>query len=410
MPKTLLLLGGARYAIPVIDAAHGLGARVVTCDYLPDNYAHRFSDGYVNASIVDEGAGLAAAESVHADGIMSFAADPGVVSAAYAAERLGLPFQGSYEAVSLLQDKERYRSFLRDNGFNVIVGQRQGKTYEKAVADGWVPGETLFSIEDACQKGTIVMCLLSDAAVMSVWPTIKPFLTPGKALYFSHGFAITWSDRTGVVPPTDIDVIMVAPKGSGTSLRTMFLEGRGLNSSYAIYQDATGKALDRTLALGIGIGSGYLFETTFIREATSDLTGERGSLMGAIQGLLLAQYEVLRENGHTPSEAFNETVEELTQSLMPLFAKNGMDWMYANCSTTAQRGALDWMGPFHDAIKPVVQKLYQSVVTGNEAQISIDSNSKPDYRVKLEAELKALHDSEMWRTAETVRKLRPENN
>ena len=199
---------------------------------------------------------------------------------------------------------------LRDNGFNVIVGQRQGKTYDKAVSDGWVPGETLFSIEEACEKGTIIMCLLSDAAVMSVWPTIKPYLTPGKALYFSHGFAITWNDRTGVVPPTDIDVIMVAPKGSGTSLRTMFLEGRGLNSSYAIYQDASGRAMERTIALGIGIGSGYLFETTFIREATSDLTGERGSLMGAIQGLLLAQYETLRENGHEPSEAFNETVEE----------------------------------------------------------------------------------------------------
>ena len=203
---------------------------------------------------------------------------------------------------------------------------------------------------------------------------------------------------------------MVAPKGSGTSLRTMFLEGRGLNSSYAVYQDATGKALDRTLALGIGIGSGYLFETTFQREATSDLTGERGSLMGAIQGLLLAQYEVLRENGHSPSEAFNETVEELTQSLMPLFAQKGMDWMYANCSTTAQRGALDWMGPFHDAIKPVVQRLYESVKSGHEAQISIDANSKPDYRVGLEKELAALHDSEMWRTAEVVRQLRPENN
>ena len=299
---------------------------------------------------------------------------------------------------------------LRDNGFNVIVGQRPGKTYDKAVADGWVPGETLFSLEEAAEKGTIVCMLLSDAAQMQLWPTIKPHLTPGKTLYFSHGFAITWSDRTGVVPPKDIDVIMVAPKGSGTSLRTMFLEGRGLNSSYAVYQDASGKALDKVLAFGIGIGSGYLFETTFKREATSDLTGERGSLMGAIQGLLLAQYEVLRENGHTPSEAFNETVEELTQSVMPLFAQNGMDWMYANCSTTAQRGALDWMGPFHDAIKPVVQKLYHSVVTGNEAQISIDSNSKPDYREKLQAELKALHDSEMWRTAETVRKLRPENN
>ncbi len=299
---------------------------------------------------------------------------------------------------------------LRDNGFNVIVGQRAGKTFDKAVADGWKPGETLFGIEEACQKASIIMCLLSDAAVMSVWPTLKQYLTPGKTLYFSHGFAITWNDRTGVVPSKDIDVVMVAPKGSGTSLRTMFLEGRGLNSSYAVYQDASGKALERTLALGIGIGSGYMFETTFQREATSDLTGERGSLMGAIQGLLLAQYEVLRENGHTPSEAFNETVEELTQSLMPLFAKNGMDWMYANCSTTAQRGALDWMTPFHDAIKPVVEKLYANVKCGNEAQISIDANSKPDYRVGLEKELKALRESEMWRTAETVRKLRPENN
>ena len=217
-------------------------------------------------------------------------------------------------------------------------------------------------------------------------------------------------EQRNIVITLYINGIMVAPKGSGTSLRTMFLEGRGLNSSYAVYQDASGKALEKVLAFGIGIGSGYLFETTFIREATSDLTGERGSLMGAIQGLLLAQYEVLRENGHTPSEAFNETVEELTQSLMPLFAQKGMDWMYANCSTTAQRGALDWMGPFHDAIKPVVQKLYASVKSGHEAQISIDSNSKPGYREGLEKELAALRDSEMWQTGAVVRKLRPENN
>ena len=299
---------------------------------------------------------------------------------------------------------------LRDNGFNVIVGQRAGKTYDKAVADGWVPGETLFSIEEACERATIIQVLLSDAAQIACWPTIQKYLTPGKALYFSHGFAITYKERTGIVPPADVDVILIAPKGSGTSLRTMFLEGRGLNSSYAIFQDATGRAFERCIALGIGVGSGYLFETTFKREVYSDLTGERGSLMGAIQGLLLAQYEVLRENGHTPSEAFNETVEELTQSLMPLFAKNGMDWMYANCSTTAQRGALDWMGPFHDAIKPVMEQLYESVKTGNEAQISIDSNSKPDYREKLEEELRALRESEMWQTGAVERKLRPENN
>lgn len=300
---------------------------------------------------------------------------------------------------------------LRDNGFKVIVGQRKGgKTWEKAIADGWVPEETLFEIEEAAKYGTIVQYLLSDAAQIEVWPRIKPHLTVGKALYFSHGFGITYKERTGIIPPANIDVILVAPKGSGTSLRRMFLEGRGLNSSYAIFQNATSKAWERVIALGIGIGSGYLFETDFKCEVYSDLTGERGTLMGAIQGLLLAQYEVLRENGHTPSEAFNETVEELTQSLMPLFAENGMDWMYANCSTTAQRGALDWMGPFHDATKPVFEKLYKEVAAGNEAQRSIDANSKSNYRESLAKELKALRESEMWKTGAVVRKLRPENN
>ena len=296
---------------------------------------------------------------------------------------------------------------LKDNGFNVIVGQRKGKTYDKAVADGWVPGETLFDIEEACKRGTIIEYLVSDAAQIAVWPTVKKHLTPGKVLYFSHGFGITYNDRTGIVPPKDVDVVMVAPKGSGTSLRRLFVQGRGVNSSYAVWQDATGRALERTLALGIGIGSGYLFETDFKREVYSDLTGERGTLMGAIQGIFLAQYETLREHGHTPSEAFNETVEELTESLMPLFSEKGMDWMYANCSTTAQRGALDWMGPFHDATKPVFERLYESVANGTEAQISIDANSKPGYREGLEKELKAMRESELWRAGAAVRALRP---
>ncbi len=298
---------------------------------------------------------------------------------------------------------------LKDNGFNVIVGQRKdSKTWDKAVADGWVPGKTLFEIEEACEKATIIQYLLSDAAQIALWPTVKKHLTAGKALYFSHGFGATYASRTGIVPPKDVDVILVAPKGSGTSLRRLFLEGRGLNSSYAIFQDATGKAMDRVVALGIGVGSGYLFETTFEKEVYSDLTGERGTLMGAIQGIFAAQYQVLRDNGHSPSEAFNETVEELTQSLMPLVAENGMDWMYANCSTTAQRGALDWWRPFRDATLPVFQKLYSEVAAGNEAQRSIDSNSKPDYREKLEIELKELRDSEMWQAGATVRGLRPE--
>lgn len=300
---------------------------------------------------------------------------------------------------------------LKDNGFNVIVGQRKNsKTWDKAVADGWVPGETLFELEEACERGTILQFLLSDAGQIALWPTVKKHLTTGKALYFSHGFGITYKDRTGIIPPDDVDVILVAPKGSGTSLRRMFLEGRGLNSSFAIFQDATGKALDRVVALGIGVGSGYLFETDFKREVYSDLTGERGTLMGAIQGIFAAQYEVLRANGHTPSEAFNETVEELTQSLMPLVAENGMDWMYANCSTTAQRGALDWWKKFRDASKPVFEDLYKEVAAGNEAQRSIDSNSKDDYREKLEEELAELRESEMWQAGQTVRTLRPENS
>ncbi len=300
---------------------------------------------------------------------------------------------------------------LRDNGFKVIVGQRKNsKTWDKAVADGWVPGETLFEIEEACKRGTIIEYLLSDAAQIEVWPQVKKHLTPGKTLYFSHGFAITYKERTGIVPPADVDVVLVAPKGSGTSLRRMFLQGRGLNSSYAVFQDATGHAKEKVLALGIGVGSGYLFETTFKREVYSDLTGERGTLMGAIQGIFAAQYDTLRAHGHSPSEAFNETIEELTQSLMPLIAENGMDWMYANCSTTAQRGALDWWKRFRDATKPVFEELYDEVAKGNEAQRSIDANSKEGYREGLNQELKELRDSEMWQAGVTVRKLRPENN
>ena len=299
---------------------------------------------------------------------------------------------------------------LRDNGFNVIVGQRKGgKSWDKALADGWVEGETLFEIEEALKRGTTIQYLLSDAGQIENWPLVKSHLNEGDALYFSHGFAVTYAEQTGIVPPANVDVILVAPKGSGTSLRRLFVAGKGLNSSFAVHQDYTGRARDRVIALGIGVGSGYLFETNFIKEVTSDLTGERGSLMGAIQGLFAAQYDLLRAKGHTPSEAFNETVEEATQSLYPLVAENGMDWMYANCSTTAQRGALDWWKKFRDAVAPVMEELYDSVASGNEARITIEANKKADYRDGLEKELDELRNSEMWRTGATVRKLRPEN-
>jgi ketol-acid reductoisomerase len=298
---------------------------------------------------------------------------------------------------------------MKDNGVPVIIGLREkGRGWDLAQQDGWVVGKTLFSLDEAAQRGTIIQYLLSDAGQKEQWPRLKPFLTSGKALYFSHGFSIVYSNQTGVVPPKDIDVILVAPKGSGTTVRRLFLEGKGINASYAVHQNATGKALDRCLACGIAIGSGYLFETTFQKEVFSDLTGERGVLMGAIYGLWLAQYEVLREHGHSPSEAFNETVEEATQSLYPLIAENGMDWMYANCSATAQRGALDWFKRFRDSAKPVFEELYQSVVAGDETRRVLETNSKPDYREQLEKELKTVADSEMWQAGNVVRSLRPE--
>ncbi len=300
---------------------------------------------------------------------------------------------------------------MKDNGFNVIVGQAPNdKSYwDKAVADGWVPGKTLFPIEEAAQKGTIVQYLVSDAAQMLLWPKVKPNLKKGDALYFSHGFSIVYKEQTGVVPPKDVDVIMVAPKGSGTSVRRNFLAGSGINASFAVHQDATGRATERTLALGIAIGAGYLFPTTFKNEVHSDLTGERGVLIGALSGIMEAQYNVLRKHGHTPSEAFNETVEELTQSLIRLVGENGMDFMYANCSTTAQRGALDWHPRFRDAVAPLFDELYKSVVDGKETAVVLKANSAPDYKVKLDAELKQMRESEMWRAGAAVRSLRPEN-
>jgi len=299
---------------------------------------------------------------------------------------------------------------LRDNGIRVIVGQKQGSpSWDRAVADGWVPGETLFPVEEAAERGNLIHYLRSDAEQRSLRPKIDACLDDGDMLDFSHGFAITYKDQTGVVPPPNVDVALVAPKGSGRSVRANFLDGSGINASFAVQQDATGRALERTLALGIAIGAGYLFETTFEKEVYSDLTGERGILMGALAGVMEAQYDVLRKNGHSPSEAFNETVEELTQSLIRLVGQNGMDWMYANCSTTAQRGALDWKGRFRDAVAPLYDELYASVVAGKETAIVLAANSAPDYRARLDEELKRLRESEMWQAGATVRSLRPEN-
>jgi ketol-acid reductoisomerase len=298
---------------------------------------------------------------------------------------------------------------MKDNGFNVIVGQSKQfkRDWNRAVEDGWEPGKTLFDIEEAAQCGTIVQMLVSDAAQKAIWPAIKKCLNPGDALYFSHGFSIVYKDQTEVIPPDNVDVIMVAPKGSGTSVRRNFLSGAGINSSFAVEQDFTGRAKERCIAIGIGVGSGYLFPTTFKNEVYSDLTGERGILLGALAGVMEAQYDVLRKHGHSPSEAFNETVEELTESLIKLVSEKGMDWLYVNCSATAQRGALDWRPKFKEAVLPLFEELYQRVASGVETKRVLESCGGPNYQEVLAKELAEMGNSEMWLAGQATRSLRP---
>jgi len=332
-----------------------------------------------------------------------------VERADYPKEKLKEIFKNDVMAVIGYGVQGRAQSLnMKDNGLNVVIGLREGgPSWKLAKEDGWEPGKNLLSIEKAAQKGTVILYLLSDAGQKSNWAAVNLHLTKGKTLYFSHGFSIVYKDQTGVVPAKDVDVIMVAPKGSGTTVRRLFLEGRGINSSVAVFQDASGKAKDRAFGMGVAIGSGYLYETTFEKEVYSDLTGERGVLMGAIYGIFKAQYDTLRAKGHSPSEAFNETVEEATESLYPLVGEKGMDWMYGNCSATAQRGALDWYPKFYTATKPLFENLYEEVKAGKETKRVLDSNSKSDYKQQLDKELKEIRESEMWRAGATVRSLRP---
>ena len=303
------------------------------------------------------------------------------------------------------QGREQARN-LRNRGFNVTIGTRKGCSYDRAILDGWQEGKNLVSIEEAASEGDIIQYLLSDVGQIKQWNSIKPYLTEHKTLYFSHGFGITYQDKTDIVPPKDIDVVLVAPKGAAITVRNAFLEGKGINVSYAIDQDYTGHAKDTCLALAFGIGASNAFETTFKKEVYSDLTGERCVLMGLIQGAFKAQYELLREKGHSPSEAYNETVEEALVSLYPLISDKGMDWLYANCSTTAQRGALDWAPKFEKALKPVIAECYERVINGSETDTVIHANSDINYREKLNKELEEMNNQELWKVAKVIRELR----
>tara|TARA_B100001248_G_C27391830_1_gene462853 strand:+ start:1825 stop:2961 length:1137 start_codon:yes stop_codon:yes gene_type:complete len=300
---------------------------------------------------------------------------------------------------------------LRDNGHNVILGVRKSEnpnsSWMKAIRDKWIPDQNLFEIDEATNKGDIVQYLLSDAGQIDKWSIVKSNLKDNATLYFSHGFGIVYNDKTNIVPNKNNDVVLVAPKGPGIFVRQNYLNNDHVNASWATYQDASGNADNTAIAMGFAIGCDNLFETTFHKETTSDLVGERSVLMGMIQGAFKAQYDLLREKGHSPSEAYNETVEEALRTLYPLISDKGMDWMYENCSTTAQRGAIDWAPRYYNAIKPIIAQCYQEVEAGMEARIVINANSSPDYREKLNDDLNKIKDQEIWQAYRVMRNFRP---
>jgi len=298
---------------------------------------------------------------------------------------------------------------MRDNGLNVIVGQsndpRFKKDWDKAVKDGWKPGETLFPVEESVEKGTIVQYLVSDAAQKILWEEhVEPNLKPGDALYFSHGFSIVFSDQTKVVPPEGVDVIMVAPKGTGGSVRRLFVDKRGINSSYAVERDATGRALERTLAIGIGIGSGYLFPTTFKNEVLSDLTGERAVLLGEIWGLAEACYYSLLAQGSSPGAAFVKSSEQLTQVILPLIGEKGVDAIYEQAQIADELGTVkEYQDAARKAAIPLMNRLYKSVKSGEETAVVLRANSAKDYDKRLKAELAGIDGSDMWKVGAGIR-------
>ncbi len=297
---------------------------------------------------------------------------------------------------------------LKDTGINVQLGLREnGSSWKKALKDGFIPNKDLFTIENSVKKSSIDMLLLSDAGLIDIYPKIKDNLH-NKTIYFSHGFGIVYKNLTNINIDKLIntDIILVAPKGSGKTVRELYKNNKGINSSYAIYKNSSGKAEQKALAIGFGIGSPYMYKTTFENEVYSDLTGERSILMGGIAGIFKAQYDVLRENGHSPSEAYNETVEEALQSLYPLINKKGMDYMFSNCSGTAQRGALDWSKKFEKLNKPLIQEIYDNVKNGEEAKRVIKSNSSTNYKDKLDKELEDINNQEIWKVGKEIRKYR----
>ncbi len=223
---------------------------------------------------------------------------------------------------------------LHESGVNVIVGLYEGsKSWAKAEAAGL----KVMTAADAAKAADIIMILINDEKQAELYKNdIAPNLTEGKALAFAHGFNIHYQQ---IIPPKDVDVFMIAPKGPGHTVRSEYVEGKGVPCLIAVYQDATGKAQDLGLAYAAGIGGSRagVLETTFKAETETDLFGEQAVLCGGVTALMKAGFETLVEAGYAPENAYFECIHEM-KLIVDLIYKGGFSMMRYSISDTAEYG------------------------------------------------------------------------
>lgn len=252
---------------------------------------------------------------------------------------------------------------LRDSGIEVVVGQRPGASFERAVADGFAPQ----TVDEACRAADLLILALPDERAGEVYRLqVAAALRPGQALGFIHGFNIRYG---AISPPPEVDVVMVAPKGPGSLLRSLYLEGKGLPALWAVHQDATGRARRTALgwARGLGCTRAGAIETTFAVETETDLFGEQAVLCGGVSALTKAAFETLVEAGYPAEFAYLECVHELKQVVDLLYAR-GLTGMRQAISNTAEYGDLT-RGPrvVDDRVRAVLREILEEIRDGRFA-------------------------------------------
>lgn len=260
---------------------------------------------------------------------------------------------------------------LKDSGIDVIVGLRKSSaSWKKAEAAG-IP---VYEPAEAASKADIIMILLPDQTQAEVYERdVKPHLTAGKSLVFAHGFNVHFSQ---IVPPADVDVFMVAPKGPGHLVRRVYTEGFGVPCLIAVHQDASGKAKDTALAYAKAIGGARagVIETTFREETETDLFGEQTVLCGGVTELIKAGFETLVEAGYKPEVAYFECLHEL-KLIVDLFYEGGIGGMYYSVSDTAEYGGMV-VGPkiIDESVKPKMKAALKDIQEGRFARDFILEN------------------------------------